>query len=377
MARLLLIALSLGLLPIFSYAATLQADESVAVSVSPADNAYLFGADVQVSAPLPADLLALAGELVVAAPVAGDALLGGGSVSVSAPVDGDIRALGGRLSLAANAGGDIAALGGTISITGAAEEVQAAGGRVEVTGGARGPVTVYGGVVSLGGTFDGNVRVVASDRVTLIEGTVINGTFEYNAPQEAAIPASATIAGGARYIGSSSFLPSAEEARTFALAGVGVLFLVRVVAGVLAAGLLVGLFPKLATMIVEPTLGTLNEFMRRFLIGFGALVLTPILVILLLASFVGIGIAAVVGAAYLLLLLLSYLYAAALLGALLLKVAGRSLRASWKSTIAGVVLLYLLGLVPGFGFFIAFLLLSAALGALLSVGYTAAFSNRS
>lgn len=376
MARLLALALGFLFLPSLVFAATLQADESVDVDVSPADNAYLAGAQVHVSAPLPADLLALAGSVDVTAPVAGDALIAGATVTVSAPVGEDVRAAGAHVTLAGDAGGDIAVLGATVAISGKAKEIQAAGATVEITDGALGPVTVYGGTVTLAGVFDGDVRVVASDKVTLAEGTVIHGSFEYNAPQEAAIPASATIDDAVSYVGSSSFLPTAQEAKTFALAGVGVLFVVRVVAAALAAGLVIGLFPKLASMVAGRTLVAPGDFMRRFLIGFAALLLTPVVIILLLASFVGIGIAAIVGSAYLLLVLLSYLYAGALAGALMLKLAGRTPVATWKGAVVGVLVLYVLGLVPGLGFFVAFLLLSASLGALLSIGYETAFPNR-
>ena len=369
------LALLLLLAPLPLFAATLQADETLDVSVSPEDNAYLAGAEVRVAAPLPADLLAAGGTLEVSADIAGDALLGGGSVSISAPVGGDVRAVGGQVSISSDVGGDVAALGGYVALSGKASEIQVAGGSVEITNGASGPVTVYGGTVVLAGEFTGNVRVVASDRITLAEGTIIAGDFEYNAPQQAVIPVSASIGGEVRYIGSSSFLPTAEEAQTFALAGVGILFVVRLVAGALAAGLLVGLFPGVARTVALTPLQKPSQFMRSFLIGFVVLLATPIAVVLLLASFVGIGIAALVGAGYLLLLLLSYLYAAAIAGALLMRVARKEFSVSWKSAVLGTIVLYLLGLVPGLGFLVSFALSAVALGSFSEVAYRFAFNR--
>lgn len=374
MVRFLLALLLLAPLPLF--AATLQADESLDVSVSPEDNAYFAGAQVQITAPLPDDLFAVAGTLEVSAPVGGDTLAAGGTVLVNAPVAGDVRVLGGAVSISQDVAGDIAALGSSVRISGRAQEVQVAGASVEISNGASGPVTVYGSSVSLAGEFAGNVRVVASDRVTLAEGTVISGVFEYNAPQEAAIPASARIEGGVSYIGSSSFLPTTEQAHTFALAGIGVLFIVRLVAGALAAALLVGLFPTVTNRLVSGVFSSgASGFMRAFLIGFAAIVLTPIVVVLLLASFVGIGIAAVLGAAYILALLLAYLYAAALAGAALMGISRKQFVASWKTTVLGMILLYLLGLVPGLGFLVAFVLSCAALGSLLALVHQSAFKR--
>lgn len=372
----LLLALAL-LLPSAVFASSLQADNSLDVTVAPADNAYLAGATVRVTAPLPADLIAVAGWLFIGAPIEGDALLGGGTVDLAGPVAGDVRALGGSVRIEQPVEGDIAALGATVVLNSTAKEVQIAAGRVELTGGAAGPVTIYGSTVSLGGEFDGNVRVVASDRVSLAEGTVIRGVFEYNAPQEAGIPASASVDGGVRYIGSSSFLPTAEEARTFALAGLGVLFLVRLAAAALAAGLIVGLFPVLAQKVAHEAVGrSARRFLNMFLLGLAVIVATPILIVLLLASFVGIGIAAIIGAAYLLMLLLGYLYAAALAAALLSRLLIKRRETTWQWTIAGMLALYVVGLVPGVGLLAIFIFGTAALGALINVSQEFAFRDR-
>lgn len=372
LAALLLILL----VPGASLGATLAADDSVNVSVSPTDNAYLAGTEVRVNAALPADLLVAAGTLLLTAPVAGDALVAAGTVDLAAPVAGDVRAAGGRVVIEGDVGGDVAVLGGVVSITGRGKEVRAAGGTVEITKGAAGPVTVYGGSVYLSGEFAGDVSVVASDHITLGEGTVIAGVFEYNAPQEASIPGSAVITGGIRYTGSAAFLPTAEEAKTFALAGVGVFLVVRLVALMLAAGLLAGLFPVFSRRLAEETLThSWKRFVLLMLLGFALMVATPVLIILLLATFVGIGIALLVGAAYLLALLMAYLFAALLAGALVMRFFAKRLSVSWKSAILGTLILYLLGFIPGVGFFFGFILAAASLGALGLLFFRFAFGR--
>lgn len=376
MKRAFIAFLLLGLLPVSAFAATLQADENLNVSTSPAGNAYLAGTQVRVEAPLPGDLLAAAGTLDVTAPVAGDVLAAAGTVTLTAPVAGDIRAVGGNIRIDSDVGGELALFGAAITVTGKVQEVRAAGGTVELRSGAGGPVTVYGANVLLSGEFAGNVRVVASDHVTLAEGTVIHGSFDYNAPQEAGIPASAVIDGGANYVGSSSFLPTAEEAKTFALAGIGIFFIVRLVAAILAAGLVAGLFPEFGRLVAEEALTRgVKRFALLALLGFGVIAATPMLLLLLVASFVGIGIAALIGALYLLLLLLAYLYAAVLTGSLLMRVLLKRKDVTWKGAVLGMFALGLIGVLPALGLFIAFVLSSAALGAILVVFYRFVFGQ--
>jgi len=364
------------LTPALALSATTAAEETVELTVSPTDNAYLAGAEVRVTAPLPADLLAAAGSLLVRAPIMGDALLAAGTLELSGPVGGDVRALGGRILIEDTVTGDVALAGAAVTMTGKGKETRIAGGTVELRGGADGPVTIYGGSVYLSGTFAGDVRVVASDHITLGDDTNIAGVFEYNAPQQVTVPESAVIGGGVRYTGSSSFLPTAEEAETFALAGLGVFLVVRIVASALAAGLLTGLFPAFSRAL---SYEALERSPKRFaliaLLGFAVLVVTPVLLLLLLTTFVGIGIAAVLGATYLLALLLSYLFAAIFAGALLMKVFAKRWSVSWKAALLGTLFIYTIGLVPVVGFLISFVLSLAALGALSIVCYRFAFGR--
>lgn len=375
-ARASIAFLLLALLPLSASAATLEADQSLDVSDSPAGNAYLAGAQVRVQAPLPGDLLAAAGALEVNAPIAGDALLAAGTVSLNAPVTGDVRAAAGRISIGSSVGGELALFGGSVTVTGSVNEIRAAGETVELRSGAAGPVTVYGSNVLLAGEFGGNVRVVASDHVTLAEGTVIHGSFDYNAPQEAGIPASAVIDGGANYVGSSSFLPTPQEASTFALAGIGIFFVVRLVAAMLAAGLVAGLFPEFGGRIAEEALTRgPRHFVLLALLGVAVILATPVLLLLLVASFVGIGIAALVGALYILLLLLAYLYAAVLTGSAFMRTVMKRNDVTWKGAVLGMVILGLVGLAPFLGLAVAFILSSAALGAILSIFYRFTFGS--
>lgn len=376
MNRFVALLAGLLLLPALSHAATLRADASITVDAPSAGNAYLAASDLRILADIAGDLVAAAGNIDSIAKIGGDALLAAGTLTLSGPVEGDARLAGGRVTLSSDVSGELAALAGNLVISGKAGEIRAAGGNVEIRAGANGPVTVYAGTVTLAGEFAGDVTVVASDRVMVAEGTVIQGALEYNAPQEASLPATATVVGGVRYVGSASFLPTEEEAKTFALAGLGIFFLVRMVAAMLAAGLVAGLFPEFSRRVAHEALGrSLKRFIILALLGFATVVAVPVLVLLLLASFVGIAIAALLGALYVLMLMLAYLYAALLAGSLFSHAFLKRPGISWRSAAFGMLVLYVLGLIPVFGFAVSSVLAAAALGAIIATAYRFAFGR--
>lgn len=362
--------LALILLPVSVSAATFAGNDTLVISTPPEGNAYFFGGDVRISASTPADLAVFGGTITTSGAIAGDALLAGGTVDVQYPVAGDVRALGGRVLINAPVAGDLIAAGGSVVVTGKAQDVWIGGGAIDMRDGANGPVTLYGASVTLSGEFTGDVSVVVSDRIRLAEGAIIHGALKYNAPQEAEIAEGAQVLGGTTYTGSSRFLPTTEEAKAFAVAGLGVFFVVQILAGLVAVGLLAGLFPQLSHTVADRALGrSVGRFMLLTLIGFGAIVATPALILVLFISFVGIGVGLVIGAAYLLFLLLAYLYAGVLAGSALSRGIRKRPDISWRWAVLGMLILKLIDVVPGIGPLVTFILVSAAAGALLVTFY--------
>ncbi|MDP3402439.1 MAG: polymer-forming cytoskeletal protein [bacterium] len=369
------ILLAAVVLPSSLSAATYVSARTLVVSESPLENAYLAGTDVTVAASLPGDVLAAGGTISIAAPVAGDAMVVGGTVSVTRPVEGDLRAVGAQVTISAPVSGDLALAGGTVTASSTASDTRIIGGTIRVIG-SGGRVVVYGAQVYLSGTFEGNVEVTASDRLTLLEGTIINGSLRYNAPQEAAIPASASIRDGVTYTGASSYLPTVEQAQTFAIAGASVFFLVRILAVLIAAALLAGLFPVFAQAVADRALSrSPGRFALLVLLGFAVVFATPVFIFILLVSFVGIGVAFLLLALYSLLLMLGYLYAGVLAGAAL----GRGLMkrevVTWKLAILGMLVLYLVGTVPVVGSILTFILFLAATGTIVMLAHRFAFGR--
>ena len=372
---LVLAVVLLGALPLQALAATVASDRTLVLSDSPADNAYLSGTDVTVTAPLPADIAAAGGTLTLLNTVAGDALLAGGTVLVNKDITGDLRAVGAQVTVNGNVGGDLMLAGGSVVASTSARDARIIGGNVRLAGGGE-KTMVFGATVELSGVFAGDVEVVASDRLTLAEGTVIHGALKYDAPQQAGIPATAVIDGGVDYTGAASYLPTIEQAKTFAIAGAGVLFVVRIIALLILAGLLAGLFPVFSQLVADRALSyTPGRFVLLALLGFAIVVAAPVLILFLAISFVGIALAFVLGAAYVLLLALGYAYAGILAGSALSRGLLKQPLVTWKVALVGMLVLYLIGSIPVLGGLVTCVLFLAATGAILSIAYNFSFAR--
>jgi hypothetical protein len=364
-------------MPVAALAET-QATDTASTTLKASPNTYVADTQVTITAPVTGDLAAFGGVVDIYAPVAGDVLSAGGTVLVEKPAGNNVRAFGGRVTVSGDAGGDIAVAGGSVYVTGHSANLFALGGTVEASGGSTGDVTIYGANVTLSGTYGGNVTVVASNRFALGSDTHIIGNLRYNAPQQVSLPEGSTVTGSTTYTGSYAYVPTNEEAQRYAIAGAGIFFIVRVLATLIVAGLLVGLFPLFADAVIASVLPIEpRKLVLTGLLGFGLFVATPIFILLLFVSFVGSGLALVLSALYALLALLAYVFAGILVGAALRVFVLYRLRGihvyTWRDAVVGTVVLYAISLIPMLGLIISLLITAVAAGSIAALAYTFAF----
>lgn len=366
--------------PAFAFAAQKPASfitgRSIVTASSSPGNVHLFGISIISAAPVAGDLSAVGGSVVATAPVEGDELLLAGSIHSSASIKGDMRAAGGTVVLEGAVSGDLVALGYMVR---ASERVLGnvfiIAANATLSRGAAGSVTIYGNNISLAGDFGGDVAIVATGRLSVEKGTSIRGTLSYEAPEVAHIPPSATIHGGVTYAG-ASYLPDIGTSRVLALINLGFFLIVRILGALILAGLLAGLFPRLAETVV----GCAYEAKPRSvvfttLLGFGILVATPVLVVMLTLSFVGMGLALLIFLAYTLLLLLAFLYAGIVLGGVFSRRFLRRDAVRWHDGVFGMLALSLVSLVPYAGSLVVVLLTVFSMGALLHIFFRFAFPH--
>ena len=377
MHRILLAVLAL-LLPASAFAAPAPASFSVGralvVASSSPGNAYAVGASVVVTAPVSGDLSVAGGSVVAAAPVSGDELLVGGSVSSRSRVSGDLRAAGGGIAIEEAVAGDLIAVGYSVRAAARTKgSVFVVAATASMENGSDGPVTIYGNNVSLSGSFKGDVTVISSGRLSLSASTTILGKLSYQAPEPAVIPPSVSIAGGIEYT-NASYLPDAGTSRMLGFVSMGFFLLVRILGMLILAGLLSGLFPQLSAAVAERAdTGNPRALLLALLLGFAVFVAAPALILLLLLTFVGVGLAFLLSVLYALLALLSVIYAGILLGGLFARrFLGRD-ELFWHDGVLGMFALSLIAFVPIVGLLAVFLLAIFSAGTLLQLFFYFAF----
>lgn len=348
----------------------------LSVASSSPGNAYLAGASIIVTAPVNGDLSAIGGSIVSAAPVSGDELLFAGSISSRSRVHGDFRALGWSINIENPIGGDLVVLGYSVrDLDRANGSTLIIAANTTLENGASGPVTIYGNNVSLAGDFADNVTIVASGRVALAASTTIAGKLSYESPEETIIPASVKISGGVEYT-NASYLPDAGTSRILTFISMGFFLFVRILGALILAGLLAGLFPKLSEDVANRAYTRRSrDILLTTLLGFAILVATPIFLIILSLTFVGIGIALLLFILYFLTALLSVVYAGIFLGGVLARRFALRSTILWRDGVLGMLILSLVTLIPTVGFFAVLLLTLFSAGALLQVFFNFAFPH--
>lgn len=374
-----LIFLALLLLPFEAFAAapaSFVAARSLLVASSSPGNSYAAGVSVVLTAPVAGDFSAFGGSVVTASKVSGDELLVAGSVNTRAKIAGDLRAIGGSISIGESVAGDLVALGVSVDDLGrVAGSVFIVAANATIANGASGPVTIYGNNVALSGAFAGDVDIVASGRITLSASTTIKGKLSYEAPEKAMIPDSVIVSEGVTYT-NASYLPNIGTSRILALVSIGFFLFARILGALILAGLLAGLFPRLAESIVERAHAErTRSILLTMLLGFAILVAAPVLIILLALTFVGIGLALLLLVMYFLLVLLALLYAGILLGGMFARHFAKRYIVLWRDGVLGMLALSLIALAPAIGPFVVLFLTIFSAGALLLIFFNFAFPH--
>jgi len=279
---------------------------------------------------------------------------------------GDVRVLGGQVLVNGRVGGDLVVFGGSVETTGPSRDVLVLAASIRAAGSSTGPVTLYGADIELTGDYAGDVVVIATDRFTVGPNAHVGGTLRYSAPQQLSVPATARIDGGATYTGSFRYIPTNQEAKTYALFGIGIFFIVRTLGAMILAGLVAGIFPRWTQSFVMRALGfSSRRVLLSLLLGSALLFGVPVIVLLLVASFAGAGLALLLSALYVAGIIIAGAYASILAGALLRMYAFSRVRGNteftWRDAVIGALVLYFVSTVPYVGgpIHMAFLLVAA------------------
>ena len=321
-------------------------------------NLYTAGGNVIVNSKVTGDLYAAGGMVKIIGEVEDDLTLAGGNIDISGKVGGNLRVAGGNISLSSAVQEDLLAAGGNIFISESAAitgDLVIAGGNLDLQATVGGAAKIAGGTVVINSTINGNVNIIADQKLTFGPKSKILGKIVYRGNSDPVIQEGAQI-------GTIDRQPMPKHNRF-----TGGLFGIGIVIGLLAfiaAGLLVMYLLRRELLVATDLMR--EEPWANLGIGAIALILTPILFVVLLITLIGYYIALILITFYVFALLLSCLVGAVFLGRWLFGYIDKNMYGiDWRIIVAGVIAFEILKWIPFIGWLLAFLVSIAGFGAIL------------
>ncbi len=391
MKRFALPALALAaLLPAVAFAQQFSKDDNAAL-MRLGNDLYGAGNFLTITEAVADDLFVTGNQIAVQADVGGDVHAAGSSISLQGTIGDDARIAGGNVTVNGTVRGDLLVFGGTVYVApGSVIEgnILAAGGTIRIEGTVRGTLKVNGGEIALTGTTGGNADV-RGDRVRISgsmggdvvavgttlaidPATQVGGDLRYwTAEGEQTV--TATVAGSTVFDEQlrRAERGTARERAPGALAGfLGVLSLFAL----FSAALTIGVF-QLATrtFFIDAALALRKQTGFSLLWGVLYFLVTPLIILLLLITLIGIPLAVALALCYVISLLFAQVLTAMVLARWAEVQWPANKRKRWHP--AGVffaalgiwILLKLLWVIPVIGWLVVIVAVFAGYGALLSV----------
>ncbi|MDS0293063.1 bactofilin family protein [Halogeometricum luteum] len=284
-----------------------------------------------------------------------------GSVVVAGTVDGDVQALAGNVVVTetGRVTGDVGAAAGSVTIDGAVDgDVQTASGTLLVgsTAAVGGNLEAGAGDVRLDGTVDGDVTVGAE---TFLVGStaVVGGSVTYDA-ETFSVADGASVAGTVtRDENLATATPVVGDVDGFVVPE-GLVAAYWLLVNLVLGAVLLAVAPRFAARVTR--VGT-ERAVRSGGVGLLALVGVPVALVLTLFTVVGIPLSIAGFVLFALVLWVTSVYGAIVVGTWLLSLGEYESR--WAALAVGLLLVTLVGFVPFAGGVLQFLVLLVGLGA--------------
>lgn len=325
---------------------------------------FAFGDTVEINGTVNGDVYVAAKKVLIEGKINGDLLAAAGSVNISGNVLQDARIAAGKITITGNIQRNITIAGGSVELLDQGSvkgSVLAFGGDVLISAPVGSNVKVTAGELLISSSIDGNVEATAGD-IRLTSKAKINGDFLYQSDEKASIDPGAVISGTVTKKDVPQFFEISPK-KVY-----GIFFGTYIVTALINFGatLLIGLlllyfYPafmmRTANLLRAKTLSSLG-------VGFLAFILTPVLIILLMFTILGIPLAFIIAGIYIIYLYISRVFVIFWLGHSFVNRKSRTMRTGW-SFLAGLIIFSLLTLIPVIGGIINFLSTVIGLGVLL------------
>lgn len=313
------------------------------------------GSTVSITSQVNDDVRAFGSDVTIRGPIAGDLLVGGGAVTVGsdAVIFGDAVAGGGSLIFRGTVGKNLIVRGGDVTLEGVFH----------------GNIDVQAGNVVIAGPVEGNAKIVA-ENISIAQGASFKGTVEYWSRTGRANFGSA-LAPGQHAVYKSDLAPSMApkaEVAGAAAAFFGVFSLLSILWAILVI-VVFGLLTK--TFFTDAAKLLHRRPWRCFFTGLLFVIAMPVVVFILFLSVLGVPLAILGTAAYILLLL----FASPLSAMVLARWVEFATEKKWNKlaffgmSLAAFLVLKILNFIPVIGWLVKGVLIFLALGAYLLTKY--------
>jgi len=369
MKKLIIIIISLTILllaPSVSANENKNKQKIVTVAVGEVINKDYFAAadSVEVSGTVNGDVYVFGGQVLVDGKVNGDLISAGGIVNISGEVSQDVRVGGGQVIISGKIGRNLTVGGGNVDITNSATiagGIVAGGGNISLAAPIGKDVKIGAGNLTISNKIVGNVEA-AVGMIRLTSKADIGGYLTYWSDTTASIDSSAKVAGTV----TKKAPPAAARPKPGMILGGFAAFniitaIISLVSTLILGLLIIKLFPRYNRAVVY----TLKKRPWGSLgLGFASLILIPLIFVLLLILVATIPIAFILLALYLITLYLSRIFIIFWVGTFVFERTGRKIHEVW-AFIIGLVIYYILTLIPIVGGLTTFLVILFGLGAVL------------
>ncbi len=326
---------------------------------------FAAGKNVAILGTVNGDVYAAGGNLVIDGVINGDLIAAGGTVNIRGKVSSNIRVAGGSVNVSGEIGRNVSAVGGDVNIENSAKlhgSLVSGAGNLNIFAPLPKDLTAGAGEIALNGSVDGNVSV-GTGSLSINPEAKIGGDLWYVSDQLASIPPTASISG--KVVHTTPPGPSPEESRNHFgefLSGISILLtLISFISALIIGFIFIKLVPVFS---VETAEIIMDRPWKSLGIGFLTLIVTPLLILAIFVTIIGIPFGIMLLLGFLLALYLSKIFMAIVIGQTIAQVAHRNLDLV-RAFVLGLVVYYLLNLIPFLGGLVVFFSLLLGLGALV------------
>jgi cytoskeletal protein CcmA (bactofilin family) len=347
-----------------AYAFEVKVDNSIHLNKEEiADgNIYANCQEMTIDGTVNGDIIALCQKIVINGTVEGDVIAFGQNIEINGEVKGNARLAGPQITINGVIGHNVNVLGNDIKFTKNSAvkwDVLVAGVNGNFDGNIDGNLHGLISAASISGKVGRNINLTIDDSTStnnsnliVTKEAVIAGNINYTATKDLTLESTSSVSG--------QINKEARKVNTHNNNWLWVIFY-KLSSLILIAIVLISLKKK---SLEEVTEKINSKWWQSLLIGLAILFFTPPLIVLLMLTIVGIPLALMILAFYLIAILLSLIFSSYYLGNLIFKSTKFKNNNIYLITIFGIVIFTLLSFIPFIGWFISLLAITIGLGSL-------------